>query len=253
VQEVAISVAFTPVLGLGFAELSEFWSSLAETFRKVEMQPLFEPIIEELPGRGPELPEVRLVTASMPRLWMINSSGSELLQVQNNWFARNWRRVEGNEAYPHYGTLEPAFETDLDRFRAYLEASHLGSILATQIELTYINHIEGATVADVLEPLAGRRGSELLPNPEAMRFDEQHLVLGGDADHVSRGRISATTAIRKSDGKNLAILNLTFRGRPTERGMAGIRPFLDSAHDWIVTTFALVTSAEMHERWGREA
>ncbi len=58
-------------------------------------------------------------------------------------------------------------------------------------------------------------------------------------------------AWRKADRAPLLILNLTARGAPLGEGIEGAFAFFDLARRWIVHAFAELTTAEMHQVWGR--
>ena len=70
------------------------------------------------------LPQVTLgPVAHLPvRRWFIHKSETRLLQVQNDRFIHNWRKVGPADEYPHYETIRPIFLTEWTRFYGFLEA-----------------------------------------------------------------------------------------------------------------------------------
>jgi hypothetical protein len=125
VAEVILSVAFEPVQGLGVIELARLWEEkFRGEFPGVEEQPPWQMPIERL-SSSPGTPNVSLEVFSsppMPRLWFISERGTELVQVQRDWFARNWRKMDSPEGYPRYASLRRPFEEALSSLANGLEA-----------------------------------------------------------------------------------------------------------------------------------
>ena len=72
----------------------------------------------------------------------MNSAGTEMIQIQNDRFIKNWRKCGENEEYPRYAkTVKPAFERDFREFLAFLADENLGAVKVNQCEVTYVNHI----------------------------------------------------------------------------------------------------------------
>src|SRR5438552_7213327 len=115
VIEVALSVAFQPVAGLGTVQLVSAWQQkFQQSYPNVEEQAPFEMPVEKVgePFRGPSI-QVQLVAPPLaPRLWLVNDAGTQLLQLQHNFFARNWRKRPAETDYPRYPSLVRSFEED---------------------------------------------------------------------------------------------------------------------------------------------
>ena len=143
VSEVALSVSFDPVDLLRVPQIGLLWHErFKERFPIVEEQPAAEPMREEF--TGPARPEFTISFDSgppLPRLWFLSSDGTELVQIQRNWFARNWRKVAGSESYPRYPHLLGAFVDDYSDFRSFLLEEKLGAPEVTQCEITYVNQV----------------------------------------------------------------------------------------------------------------
>ena len=81
-------------------------------------------------------------TPALPRLWLLNEESTELIQVQNDRFIKNWRKVGEKDQYPHYEpVIKPAFQRDFAEFQSFLNEENLGAIKVNQCEVTYVNHI----------------------------------------------------------------------------------------------------------------
>ena len=96
VVEVVLSAGFQPLPRLRLVEIFKFWSTrIKQELPGVEEQGRYDMPLEQL-GGGIQLPSVSwqvLPAPPMPRLWFLKAEGSHLLQIQNDWLARNWRRT----------------------------------------------------------------------------------------------------------------------------------------------------------------
>ncbi|MGH9892179.1 MAG: TIGR04255 family protein [bacterium] len=260
VAEVVLSVAFEPLQGLTLAKLVQSWQQhFAEKFPESEEQPRLQPPIERFgPDRlGPGLRFEFGGTLPTSRLWFLDKKeGTNLLQVQNDWFARNWRKQESAE-YIRYKTLRAAFADEFSTFRDFVIHEGIGTLMPTQCEITYIDHIEpneywsshedARKVFRILNLATDR----FLPtSPEDCRF-AMSFVIPGDAEQpIGRLHINAQPAFRKTDDQPIFVVNTTARGAPADDSLDGILHFLDHGHEWAVNGFLDVTTDEMHTAWG---
>lgn len=256
VVEVALAVAFNPISGLRTLQIGDLWrQAYRDRYPHVEEQPPVQPQVESFPSSGPGLSvSFELArTIPLPRLWFVDSGSRELVQVQNNWFARNWRQTEDGGPYPRFPALVEAFEVDLQRFATFVKDSGLGDVEPTSVEITYTNHVTDAEVARLehVMSLLEESAPEFLPPPEVVRFAAQYVITGDGATPLGRLYISAEPAIRRSDGGAINVLTVTARGGPMGPGLGGVMAFLAEAHDWVVRAFAASTRVGMHEKWGR--
>jgi uncharacterized protein (TIGR04255 family) len=190
-----------------------------------------------------------LSTAPLPRLWFHDKEGTQLVQVQNNWFARNWRKLQTSADYPRYPALRAAFENDLRHLAEYLKTKDLGDIIPTQCEITYINHIPVADIPAVLNLVNDARNSSM-PAAEATSLSTQFVIKAGN-DSVGRLHLQASTARSKTSLEPLVVLTLTARGRPLGEGIDGVLGMLDLGREWCDRAFENVTRPDMQERWGK--
>jgi uncharacterized protein (TIGR04255 family) len=270
VVEVALGVQFKPLATLGIPQLGLLWSTSRARFPKVEHQP---PLQHEIERRGVQAqPTIgfRIVepgSVLIPRVWMISERGTELLQVQQDRFVRNWRRYhDGQAIYPEYlEHLRPKMIEDLKIFLAFVRDEKLGEIEFDQCDLTYVNQIEPSGVwsspAEYTKVFPGLApglnvGSE---RPlDTVGFRARHELLDPSGEFVGRLHIqldsgtSIPTAERPEPQPILA-LQLIARGSPIGKGIDGLLAFLDFGHDAIVTTFDKITSETMHQAWGKKA
>lgn len=256
-SEVVLSVGFLDLPTLHPGILGLFWAQhLRDVFPLVEVQPPYDMPIEPLALAPPEEPSVQMLTGyPPPRFWFRNALGTQLVQVQWNWFAFNWQNAGGTAEYPRYQIVEEHFITYLRLLSAYLEGQRIGDIGATQCEVTYINQIPLTTAAPTIPDVvlfAGSTQGEFLGRPERTQFSASYLMSYED-EPCGRLHISAQPTFRRADSSPIVTLNLTARGYPLGDGEEGILKFLRLGREWVVRGFADVTAREMHGAWGRRA
>jgi len=266
VTEVALSVQFEPVSGLRTPQLGLLWQEFRERFPKTEEHPPLESVIEQFGIRPTRKGEVRFEMLEGPpmlRYWFLNQKGTELIQVQQDRFVRNWRKVGDENTYPRYEKhLRPMFESDLKHFQAFLEHEQLGELKPNQCEVTYVNHIpagEGwekhGDIGEVLTVFQRSFSDSFLENPEyvedvSMRL--RFLIPDQAGKPIGRLHITIDPGYRRSDNQPLFIINLTARGAPCGEGIDGVMSFLDLGREWVVRGFASITTPKMHQIWRRK-
>ena len=91
--EMVLAVAFEPVQELGVVALGDLWRRYFSHLKNVEEKPRIEMPVEQVDGAGvPSFSFQIAQTVPIPRLWFQDPAGGHLVQIQNNWFARNWRK-----------------------------------------------------------------------------------------------------------------------------------------------------------------
>lgn len=255
VVEVVLSAGFQPLQALRLVEIIKFWEARIQAqLPRVEEQGRYEMPLEQF-GGGIQLPSVSwqvLQAPPVPRLWFLNDEGSQLLQIQNDWVARNWRRTGPESQYPRYPDLREAFVHDLRMLAEYVSERDMGELRFTQCEVTYINHIpiggeEAPTVASVLK-LVDDPGESFTELPETLRVAASYRIQQ-EGTTIGRLHVTAEPATRVTDQQAITVLNITARGVPTGDGIDGVLGFLDVGREWALRAFVGLTRDEMHRRW----
>ncbi len=113
------------------------WSMFRKDFPRTEDHPPLARSIERFDK--PDLPSFRIEPAPLtPRSWFLNKDGSQLIQVQQDRFVHNWRKVGSNTAYPPYRTLREKFAENLRAFESFARTEQLGEFKPDQCEFTYL-------------------------------------------------------------------------------------------------------------------
>jgi len=237
------------------------WRKFRDRFPKIEEHAPLDPMMERFGVSGPPKPSVHfemMRKPPVPRCWFLNEAGTELIQVQPDRFAQNWRKIEGDEDYPRYEHIRATFLKNLATFERFVHDEKIGELKPNQCELTYVNHIVSGPgwqhhgeLGKILTLFETRYTEEFLPELEEARVSGAYLIPASNGEPLGRLRFSIDSAFRRADNKPIMVLNLVARGRPDGTGTDGVMKFLDTGHEWIVRGFAAMTTAEMHKIWGR--
>lgn len=260
VTEVALSVQFAPLTSLRAAHLGLFWAQFRERFPQTQEHPPVPPVVERFGPLSRPKVGVRLQAGiPLPRCWFLNQKGTELIQVQQDRFVHNWRKVGQGDQYPRYEHIRRAFETELATFEGFLLRESLGVLTPTQCEITYINHIDSgsawqnhAQLNEVITVWSPRYSDSFLSSPEDARIRIRYVIPGDSAEPIGRLHVDFSPGRRLERNDPIFVMTLTARGRPRGKGMPGALAFLDLGREWIVRGFASLTTQRMHAEWRRK-
>jgi uncharacterized protein (TIGR04255 family) len=190
----------------------------------------------------------------MPRFLLISEDDTELVQVQHDLFALNWRRVEG-AGYPEYDQLRADFVRQLDAFQGLLMEKDKGKLRPNWCEVTYVNHIDAAhsgrklQLGEILTLVQDPTHDGALPPQEDVQVGARYL-LDEDERPIGRLLVNAAPAVRTADQVPIWVLNLTTRLRVDDQSLDGALGRLDVGHEWADRAFVALTTPRMHEIWG---
>ena len=257
--EVALAVQFEPLTALRSLHLGLLWKRFQDSFPRTEEHPPRDLTVERFGVPTPPKMEVRFeTTLPVPRYWFLNEAGTELIQVQQDAFVHNWRKVGEGEEYPRYEYIRERFRAELDTFSQFLAQERLGDLVPNQCEVTYINNIVSGQgwerhgqIGEVLRVWTSRYSDAFLSEPEDVRHAVRFVIPDGAGNPLGRLHITSQPAYRITDGRPILVLKLTARGKPEGEGIEGVLRFLNTGREWIVRGFASITSPGMHEIWRR--
>ncbi|MHB1034034.1 MAG: TIGR04255 family protein [Pirellulales bacterium] len=263
VIEVALAVQFEKLDTLRVPQMGYLWQTYRSQFPRTEEQPPIEPVFEQFGLRPGARPNVRLQLVSippLPRVWFLNDSGTELLQVQQDRFIRNWRKQENADGYPRYKRLQAMFRKDFEAFCRLVDVQKWGTVEPNQCEVTYVNMIpagEGwqdhGDLAQVLTVFQAHYTDDYLEKPEEVTVDLQYVLKDECGEPAGRLHVAASPVLLVTDNQPAIRLTLTARGRPRGGGIDGVMRFLDQGHEAIVRGFASMTTEAMHKIWKRKS
>lgn len=260
VGEVVLSIQFEPLQSLNAAQLGYIWSLFKAEFPKATQKTPIEPVIEKFTDKSAQIGKgfsFTLVNDDLvPRMWFKNESETDLIQVQRDRFLRNWIRQD--EDYPRYEHVRQGFEETFTRLCEFLREEQLGEIQPTQAEVTYINQIvlDGEKPWDVGSALKCFDSSDVecgFLTLESTQADLKYVISDGTGAKVGRLYVKAYPTLKRSDLSEMIRMDLTARGIIGEppHSIQDVFNFFDLGHETIVTTFAHLTTDEMHRLWRR--
>jgi len=261
--EVVLGIQFDPLVGMAAAHLGAIWGLFHDRFPRTEDRQPLAPVFERFDSPS-EMTAVEwnldlVQRPPLPRCWFINDTGDELLQLQEDRFLHNWRKIGPQQTYPRYSKLRKSFAGEAASLERFVAREGIGKLKPNQCEVTYINHIvadgnwrEHPEAGKLFRLLADTEKVKLWAVPEHVRFDTAFLMK--DAGDEPRGRlhVSIVSGFLKEGSKPMFAMTLSARGTPIDEGLDGTLKFLDLGHRWIVHGFEELTTEPMHAAWGRK-
>jgi uncharacterized protein (TIGR04255 family) len=249
--ETLMGVHFAPIERWQGPYFGLFWSRIKKDYPRIELQP---PVIAALTAES-ALAQFQSRVELPVRCWFFNQDETRLIQVQNNLFLHNWRKVEPGDKYLHYDDLRPIFEREWQGFRNFLESESLPVPAVQLCEVTYVNHIDRgnglktfADLSDVFPNWSPRTSGGILPTPELVAINASYPL----KDLEGHLQITAQPAVRQTDTKETLQLTVTAKCKPSSSSNEDIRRCLDESRKWVVLGFTDFTGPKMHAIWGRK-
>lgn len=236
--------------------LGSYWPRIRQEYPHLQPQPGLPPMAERFDERAvPPQIEFQVLNAPPPtRYWLLNESSTELVQVQPDRFAFNWRKETSDTVYPRYTYLRDRFTRLFSEFVSTVGEANR-EVEPEWCEITYVNPIDARTEdggrADLSTVLRRFNPHEVpsLPRPEDSSFSERFLLTRADAPY-GRFHVNIAPGFGLEDREPIYVVNLTVRGQPQSADLQGVLGFMDEGRSLIVTSFRDMTTDAMHARWG---
>jgi uncharacterized protein (TIGR04255 family) len=265
VTEVALGMQFGALPKLRSLMISRMWDELfKERFPEIEEHPPIQRAVEKFGVVKSPAPALRLVgfdTPPVPRFWFVNgagAAGTDLVQVQQDRFVRNWRKMDDAVTYPRYERIREWFQRDATAFLRFLQTHQLGDVVPDQCDVTYVNHVKPGTVwkehgelGRVVLPWSGQHSDDFLPPEEDVTLQSRYIIPGEKGEPIGRLTVAVQPAYMTDTEEPVLQMTLIARGRPMGDGLAGVLKFLDLGREWVVRGFASITTRQMHQIWER--
>jgi uncharacterized protein (TIGR04255 family) len=264
VVEVAISLQFKPLDALRAPHIGLLWEAFRrEGYSRIEDHGELEPAYEEFETKPAPRVGVRIQTFDdappLPRVWFLNEAQNELIQVQRDRLIVNWRKGAQSTLYPRYVNIIKRFRSSLEVLTRFAVLEKLGSIVPTQCEVTYVNHMPSGIgwsrhgeLDQVVTTWQNRYSDDYLAAPEDVAFTIRYRMDDEKGSPLGRLHVAFQSAYRSSDGLPIFVMNMTARGRPEPADLDGVFRLFDREHEWIVRGFASITTTRMHDLWRRQ-
>jgi uncharacterized protein (TIGR04255 family) len=255
VAETVLSVHFDRLSALQTAHFGQYWGEVQDRFPVTEEHgelPSFVELSPEQPQPSVGIQFQALEAPPTPRFWFTDQRGTELIQVQKDRFIKNWRRTGDGDLYPRYERVRSGFDEDFSDFAQFVSRNKLGTIRVKQCEVTYINHIVAGqgwkTHADLEKVFTvWRQPRSIFPGKaQDLMFRARFPIFDHSGSFAGRLHVTLQPVTRLLDGAPMFVLELTARGQIGEE-----TDFFDLGREWIVRSFAALTTPTMHKIWGR--
>ena len=249
VIEVVCGIAFKKIEQFKAPHIGLFWQKVRADYPTCQHAPTlgFPPDTLEPVGEF-EFP--------LPRIWFINEKKNGLIQLQNNRFFYNWRKMHSEEVYPHYQTVIKGFKVNFELLKNFLEKEKLGSLNPTDCELTYVNHIfkgEGwKTISDIHNVLPDINWR---PNKNRFLSEPQHISWQTSfalPEDKGRLHVKLDQVTHRIDKRPILRLEISTKGLGADKSQKSIWNWFELAHKWIVCGFTDLTSSKIQQTfWER--
>jgi uncharacterized protein (TIGR04255 family) len=250
INEVVFGIQFQKIDKFETPHVGFLWETLGrKNFPQYKEMPPLPHIIETPDGtKGISPPIETFERPPLPRLFFINSKQDQLVQVQDDRFHQNWRKLKEKDAYPRYQTLYPEFKKSWETFKSFVRESGLGTPSPDQYELTYVNQLpqgQGWTclvdIGNIFKDFQCKIDGRFLPEPESVDWRRIYRL----GNEMGRVHVSLKTALTK-EAKKIMVFELTVRGF----SKGPMDEWFSLAHEWIVKGFAdLTTDRIQKELW----
>jgi uncharacterized protein (TIGR04255 family) len=189
-------------------------------------------------------------------MFFIHKTPCWLVQVQNDRFLHNWRKVEDTDTYPHFPEVQKRFWSAWERFLEFCRDEKIRPPQVNQLEVTYINHIVQGESWDglgstgrIFPDIGWRTQRSFLPSPESVAWKTSFLL----PNQFGRLHVSVRSAIRRSDMRPVLLCELTARGIPNAVDESALREWFQLGREWIVRGFSDLTDEKVQtDIWKRK-
>ncbi len=256
--EVVLSLQFKSLSSLTTAHVGLLLRRYRDRLPLIQEHPPLASAAESFAPPAPPRVEVTFEDKPpAPRVWFVNEAKTELVQVQQDRFIHNWRKVGRGTAYPRYERVRERFRDEVSKFEAFLGEEKLGELVVSQCEVTYVNHIERAgeweshgEIEKVLKNWVPLPAAAFLPAPEDAVLRWRYRI-SGSSGPAGRLYVTAQPSWSTADGRPVWVMHLMARGAPIGAGIEGAFEFFDLGREWVVRGFADLTTDAMQHAWER--
>jgi uncharacterized protein (TIGR04255 family) len=242
IQEVALGRTFLPREDFVIPYFGAFWATIRDQFPKAQhAAPILDPSDFMSNDQMP-----------LPRVWFVADDDATLVQLQQNRFHFNWRRVsaEDRRSYPRFPAVQRQFLNAWELFEKFVQAETGIPLQPVFGELSYTNHIfladPKATAFDIAEQTLSnsvwQRPVGILKCPRGYASNYQFTLPTGDTL-----QIGIAAAKRAGSSSELLKLELTVRGKCSND--KAFDSWSAEAHNVIVQSFKELTNPEIHKHW----
>ena len=185
-----------------------------------------------------------------PRIWFESDENRNLIQLQDDRFHFNWRNQD-KEEYPGFNTVYSSFEREWSNYVNWLNDDKLmPENLITQLELSYINHIEDDLV--LKNDLSGvQKILKTFTHPSSLEnYKINNLTMNQTYSLGDDGIISNAIKVAERTDNQKKVLILEITARSNKKNYNHFSDWFHKIHGHISEIFFETTTTTAHKKWG---
>lgn len=246
-NEVVYGISFEELGGLKAPHLGLYWNLIKSEFPDCEhATPLFTSDLAS-----------NFAFTKLPRTWFIHSKGNDLIQIQQDRFLFNWRKLDASDAYPGNKYVADAFKKYLTQFKSFVDEQNIGLIKYKGCELSYINHIFSGQGWDALSDLNNvfpdlnwRKTERFLKEP--LGFSCSFVCPLNNDQGELLVKIQQATITDDPMKTPLLVFELTARINNVLSSEQEMWDWFEMAHEWVIRGFMDLTSGDIQKNYWRK-
>lgn len=258
VNEVVYSLSFERKASLTPPRLGMSLVELLDRYPNTEVRPPYDMQLElplEKQPTAVTAPRVDFlgVDQGNMRYWLTSPDEVEVVQLQPNYLAMNWRRRMPEQSYPGYGALRRRFIEVYEQINRAVTAQDEDPIAPRQAELAYVNILQ----PDALWRHHGEMHRVVQIDFEDFQDYEQFSFAysrGLQRQHdgfAGRVYVNVQPAIEALRHRPAITLTLTVRSAPLDpQTLPAVLEFIDEAHREVTRAFSRITTVAARTAWG---
>ncbi len=241
--EVVCGIQFE-ALPLQTRHIGQFWTEISGDY----------PLTQDFPP-VPEVgdfPTINILTMPpLRRAFMATASTEYAIQLQENRFHYNWRKLDPDVKYPRFPAVFDRFLGSWGRFSDFARRQGLAEPRPKRYELAYVNELNSLGHLSVEQAVKlfdwQNFAAQFLPKPQGTNIAWSFSLPD------QKGSMNASTnRFTKPDGRTTVVLTLLCSG-PSAPESYSLNEWFETAHEWIVRGFTDLTTQEAQSVWKREA
>lgn len=258
VNEVVYSIGFDRRESLAPPRLGMSLADLIASYPETEVQPSYDMQLElplEKQPTAVDVPRIDFLGADQinMRYWLVSSDKVDVVQLQPNYLATNWRRRSGEQRYPGYSALREHFVDIYHQVNNAVMNQGEGPVRPRQVELTYVNILQPDSVWHSHSEM--HRVVDLtfkdLDDYEQLSLTYTRALRQTGDDFVGRLYVIAQPAVDIARPHPVINLTLTARSAPLDpRELSAALEFIDLAHGAVTQAFRRITTERARRTWG---
>jgi uncharacterized protein (TIGR04255 family) len=255
--EQVISVAFDRIQSFNALDFGLFFNEISNQFPNSEMAAHLPVAMELFDGQSAAIQFELVGSISLPRVLYKNKDKSEMVQMQDDFFAFNWVKTENDGSYPRFEHTNAQFWKFLNLFRNFAKKRHGIEIAIQQSEITNVNIIPvssfGSDYNDIANAFIVDPFDWSVPGLVAETYIRQRLHRIVDAEDKPIGRLhSNITPVLDENYQKAFKFELTARSGRSLCSDSTTHQFLDKAHHIINGAFMASVTDQMKKIWGEQ-